>query len=189
MCENQPTRALVPECAVGRRWVHQPLEWCAARVWDAAGGAALVVLAGHGAPISSAGFGIDGARVLTGSWDDTTRVWDATSGEMLAVLAGLVLTALVSTGAVMPALVLAALVLVLGLGFARFMAVIHLARPIPLVHVADQARSAIRILGARRPLLILITGRKGREEAQKQRQEQRTTVHALRVPGHAKAEK
>jgi WD40 repeat protein len=46
-----------------------------ARLWDAASGQELRVLRGHEAPVFSAVFSPDGARVLTASEDNTARLW------------------------------------------------------------------------------------------------------------------
>ena len=45
-------------------------------------------LKGHDAPVTSAAFSADGARIVTASNDRTARVWDAGSGEMLRELKG-----------------------------------------------------------------------------------------------------
>ncbi len=39
-------------------------------------------------PSAAAGFSPDGARIVSGSWDNTVRVWDAASGKELLVLRG-----------------------------------------------------------------------------------------------------
>jgi len=54
---------------------------------DAATGAAVHSLAGHGGEVWSVAFSADGARVLTASADGTARVWDTATGAQLAVLA------------------------------------------------------------------------------------------------------
>ena len=58
------------------------------RVWDAASGAELLVLRGHEGSVTAAAFSPDGARIVSGSWDETVRVWDAASGAELLVLRG-----------------------------------------------------------------------------------------------------
>jgi WD40 repeat protein/DNA-binding SARP family transcriptional activator len=57
-----------------------------ARVWDAATGEELLVLAGHEDALSSAMWSPDGTRILTSSWDGTARVWDSETGAELLVL-------------------------------------------------------------------------------------------------------
>ncbi len=59
-----------------------------ARVWDAATGAVLATLSGHGDWVNSAAFSPDGSRVVTASFDNTARVWDAATGAVLATLSG-----------------------------------------------------------------------------------------------------
>ena len=58
------------------------------RVWDAASGAELLVLRGHEGGVMAAAFSPDGARIVSGSDDQTVRVWDAASGAELLVLRG-----------------------------------------------------------------------------------------------------
>jgi len=66
-----------------------------ARVWDAASGAQLVVLTGHGeglppddeaGNVRSASFSPDGRRIVTASNDRTARVWDSDTGKQIAKL-------------------------------------------------------------------------------------------------------
>ncbi len=45
-------------------------------------------LRGHEDSVSAAGFSPDGARIVSGSDDNTVRVWDAASGKELLVLRG-----------------------------------------------------------------------------------------------------
>jgi hypothetical protein len=71
----------------GRRIVTASFDGTA-RVWDAARGALLAILAGHKGRIVSAAFSSDGARILTASADHTARVWDAENGTVLASLSG-----------------------------------------------------------------------------------------------------
>jgi hypothetical protein len=58
------------------------------RVWDAASGAELMVLRGHEESVRAAAFSPNGARIVSGSVDQTVRVWDAASGAELMVLRG-----------------------------------------------------------------------------------------------------
>jgi len=52
------------------------------------GTAQKAVLPGHEWPVTSVSYSPDGARIASGSWDNTVRVWDARSGAELAVLRG-----------------------------------------------------------------------------------------------------
>ena len=52
-----------------------------ARLWDAASGKALGMLAGHTDQVWSAAFSPDGTRVVTASDDNTARLWDAATGK------------------------------------------------------------------------------------------------------------
>ncbi|RKY21747.1 MAG: hypothetical protein DRQ55_03120, partial [Planctomycetota bacterium] len=57
-----------------------------AHVWDTSNGHLLHSLAGHAAPLRSADFSDDTARLATGSEDGSARVWDLERGETLASL-------------------------------------------------------------------------------------------------------
>ncbi len=59
-----------------------------ARLWDAATGQRLHMLAGHDDWVWSACFSPDGGRVVTASSDHTARLWEVASGAELAVLRG-----------------------------------------------------------------------------------------------------
>ena len=59
-----------------------------ARLWDAATGRSLAVLAGHKNEINTVAFSPDGKRVATSSADQTARLWDGRTGQSLAVLGG-----------------------------------------------------------------------------------------------------
>jgi WD40 repeat protein len=59
-----------------------------ARIWDAATGQLLAVLAGHKNLIRAVAFSPDGTRLATSSWDQTARLWDVRTGHVLAVLGG-----------------------------------------------------------------------------------------------------
>ena len=58
-----------------------------ARLWDLAGGPA-IVLNGHTDAVLSVAFHPDGTQVATGSADRTARLWDATTGKELFRLPG-----------------------------------------------------------------------------------------------------
>ena len=45
-------------------------------------------LEGHTNIFTAVAFSPDGARVVTGSWDNTARLWDAATGNMAATLEG-----------------------------------------------------------------------------------------------------
>lgn len=51
-------------------------------------GEEIVALPRHGGPVEAVAAFPQGARVVSGSRDETLRIWDAVSGETLAVLAG-----------------------------------------------------------------------------------------------------
>ena len=59
-----------------------------ARVWEADGRGAPVVLKGHTDAILSAAWSPDGGAILTVSDDQTARVWDPEAGEAMVVLQG-----------------------------------------------------------------------------------------------------
>jgi WD40 repeat protein len=59
-----------------------------ARIWETATGKELLILKGHDAPVTAAGFSPDGRRLLTTSLDRTVRIWDVESGQSLAILHG-----------------------------------------------------------------------------------------------------
>ena len=46
-----------------------------ARLWNAASGQPIATLSGHTASVGAVAFSPDGARVLTGSADNTVRTW------------------------------------------------------------------------------------------------------------------
>jgi WD40 repeat protein len=58
----------------------------AARVYDAATGAAGPTLRGHTWRLSAALFTPDGSRIVTGSWDKSIKVWDAMTGSEILTL-------------------------------------------------------------------------------------------------------
>jgi len=58
------------------------------KVWDAHSGAELATLEGHWDNVWACTFSPDGARIVSGSWDQTLKIWDAHSGEDLATLEG-----------------------------------------------------------------------------------------------------
>jgi WD40 repeat protein len=47
------------------------------KVWDAQDGALLRTLEGHTESVNSVAYSPDGARIISGSWDDTVKVWGA----------------------------------------------------------------------------------------------------------------
>jgi WD40 repeat protein len=53
------------------------------RLWDAATGQLVRVFKGHRGAVRAVAFSPDGARVLSGSYDNTVKLWDAASGELL----------------------------------------------------------------------------------------------------------
>lgn len=56
------------------------------RIWDMAGGGAMVVLEGHGGGVVDIAFSPDGCRVATASEDGIAKLWDAARGSLLHVL-------------------------------------------------------------------------------------------------------
>ena len=58
------------------------------RVWDAASGAELACLRGHGGWVDSVAFDREGRRIVSRSWDGTVRLWDAATGDCLEVIQG-----------------------------------------------------------------------------------------------------
>jgi WD40 repeat protein/tRNA A-37 threonylcarbamoyl transferase component Bud32 len=58
------------------------------KMWDAASGAELVTLSGHGGPVSSLAFSPDGKGLVSGSSDKTAKLWDAKSGAESMTLRG-----------------------------------------------------------------------------------------------------
>jgi WD40 repeat protein len=59
-----------------------------ARVWDAATGRELAVLAGPVGKIDSASFSADGTRLISAADDRKARVWDTTTGGLLCIIDG-----------------------------------------------------------------------------------------------------
>jgi hypothetical protein len=59
-----------------------------ARLWDAATGALLGAVKGHGDRVVGASFSPDWSRLATRSLDRAVRVWDASNGVELMTLAG-----------------------------------------------------------------------------------------------------
>lgn len=58
------------------------------RVWEAASGAEVAVLRGHGGSVRDLAFSPGGERIVTGSRDGTARIWDTNNGHELAALRG-----------------------------------------------------------------------------------------------------
>jgi WD40 repeat protein len=58
-----------------------------ARVWDASGTMSRMLLAGHGAAVSSVSYSPVQKLIASGSYDGTIRLWDPTMSKELAVLA------------------------------------------------------------------------------------------------------
>jgi WD40 repeat protein len=57
-------------------------------VWNAATGTEIRAFKGHEGSVSSVAFSPDGARVLTGLFDNTVRLWDAATGKELRAFKG-----------------------------------------------------------------------------------------------------
>jgi eukaryotic-like serine/threonine-protein kinase len=58
------------------------------RIWDALTGKQQLVLKGHPDTVNCVAFSRDGARLVSGGWDDTVRVWDARTGQQLLTFKG-----------------------------------------------------------------------------------------------------
>jgi hypothetical protein len=74
-----------PETLGARPWVS---ETAGALVEAMGAQRELKDLRGHEGAVWAAGFSPDGARIVSGSYDQTVRVWDAASGKQLLVLRG-----------------------------------------------------------------------------------------------------
>jgi WD40 repeat protein/serine/threonine protein kinase len=59
-----------------------------AKLWNAADGTLLRILAGHDGPVQEAVFSTDGTRIATASHDRTARIWATDTGELLNILPG-----------------------------------------------------------------------------------------------------
>jgi WD40 repeat protein len=59
-----------------------------ARIWDAATGTAMRVLAMGGGKVLGARYSVDGRLITTGSEDGTVRIWDAASGRVVISFSG-----------------------------------------------------------------------------------------------------
>ena len=71
-----------------RRPTHGPALRLISPTLTPPGGPLLRVLAGHTDWVRAVAVTPDGARAVSGSWDNTVRVWDLATGEALRVLAG-----------------------------------------------------------------------------------------------------
>lgn len=58
------------------------------KLWDMVSGKEPQTLRGHGGPVHSVAFSVDGLHVASGSFDDTARLWDATKGTELRKFSG-----------------------------------------------------------------------------------------------------
>ena len=56
--------------------------------WDPIGGAQLLKLSGHDAPIVTVNFSPAGSRLATHASDDTIKVWDTLNGELVTTMSG-----------------------------------------------------------------------------------------------------
>ena len=79
-------RARAWRCGGGAAW------WCPVGVVGAglvsATSATRLVVTGHTSYVNSVAFSADGARIVSGSGDNTVRVWDAATGQPVHVLEG-----------------------------------------------------------------------------------------------------
>jgi WD40 repeat protein len=58
------------------------------KIWNAASGALVHVLIGHGDAVTAVAYSPDDKTIVSGSTDGTVRTWDADSGQQLRVLRG-----------------------------------------------------------------------------------------------------
>jgi hypothetical protein len=58
------------------------------KIWDAQTGNELMTLAGHQDGVTAVAYSPNGARIVSGSSDNTVKIWDARTGQIVATLKG-----------------------------------------------------------------------------------------------------